>query len=46
MRERADENSGHCKVFAYLNGEADDPSERYFEKSDPLYSDAHALATT
>ncbi len=37
MRERADENSGHCKVFAFLNGRSEDPAERYYERSDPLH---------
>lgn len=39
MRSRADENHGHCKVFAFLNGTSDDPTERFYEKADPLYLD-------
>jgi MoaA/NifB/PqqE/SkfB family radical SAM enzyme len=38
MRERANENHGHCKVFAFINGRSRDPNERYYERSDPLYS--------
>jgi MoaA/NifB/PqqE/SkfB family radical SAM enzyme len=38
MRERADENRGHCKVFAFLNGSSSDPADRFYEKSDPLYA--------
>jgi len=39
MRARADENHGHCKVFAFLNGTSADPADRFYEKADPLYSD-------
>lgn len=38
MRERADENHGHCKLFAYLNGRSADPEERFYEPADPLYA--------
>jgi MoaA/NifB/PqqE/SkfB family radical SAM enzyme len=38
MRARAEENHGHCKVFAFLNGTSPDPADRFFEKSDPLYA--------
>ena len=38
MRERADENHGHCKVFAFLNGTSPDPADRFYERSDPLYA--------
>jgi MoaA/NifB/PqqE/SkfB family radical SAM enzyme len=38
MKQRLDENFGHCKIFAYLNGRSDDPEERIFERSDPLFS--------
>lgn len=38
MRRRADENHGHCKVFAFLNGTSPDPADRFYEKSDPLYA--------
>jgi MoaA/NifB/PqqE/SkfB family radical SAM enzyme len=38
MASRADENFGHCKLFAFLNGRSSDPSERFFERTDPLYS--------
>jgi MoaA/NifB/PqqE/SkfB family radical SAM enzyme len=37
MRARADENHGHCKVFAFLNGTSADPADRFYERSDPLY---------
>lgn len=37
MRRRANENYGHCKVFAYLHGSSSMPAERLFEKSDPMY---------
>jgi len=36
MRERADENRGHCKVFAFLNGQESDPQDRFYERTDPL----------
>jgi MoaA/NifB/PqqE/SkfB family radical SAM enzyme len=39
MRSRADENHGHCKVFAFLNGTSRDPAERFYERSDPLYAE-------
>ncbi len=38
MRARSEENPGHCKVFAFLNGTSPDPADRFFEKSDPLYA--------
>jgi MoaA/NifB/PqqE/SkfB family radical SAM enzyme len=40
MVERADENFGECKVFAFLNGQSRDPAERFFERADPLYNGA------
>jgi MoaA/NifB/PqqE/SkfB family radical SAM enzyme len=43
MRARADENHGHCKVFAFLDGTSDDPADRFYEKADPLYSDEPVL---
>jgi MoaA/NifB/PqqE/SkfB family radical SAM enzyme len=38
MRERADENHGHCKVFAFLNGRSAEPADRFYERTDPLYT--------
>jgi sulfatase maturation enzyme AslB (radical SAM superfamily) len=38
MQVRADENHGHCKVFAFLNGRSAEPSERFYERADPLYA--------
>jgi MoaA/NifB/PqqE/SkfB family radical SAM enzyme len=40
MVERADENFGECKVFAFLNGQSRDPAERFYERADPLYRGA------
>jgi len=38
MRTRADENYGHCKVFAFLGGTSPDPADRFYEKADPLHA--------
>ena len=35
---RADENHGHCKVFAFLSSNKDEFFERLFDVSDPLYN--------
>ncbi len=45
MRERADENFGHCKVFAFLNGRSDDPNERFYERADPLHDQLQPLSS-
>ncbi len=45
MRERADENFGHCKVFAFLNGTSRDPAERFYERADPLHTPTVASET-
>lgn len=45
MRERADENHGHCKVFAFLNGESADPEERFYETADPLFAESPRFDT-
>jgi len=34
---RLDENSPHCKIFAYLHSGREDSLERLFDESDPLY---------
>lgn len=35
---RSDDNYGHCKIFSYLHSERNDPFERIFDTTDPLYS--------
>lgn len=34
---RADENHGHCKIFAALNSRRANPMDRIFDRTDPLY---------
>ncbi|KVC67685.1 hypothetical protein WI74_28005 [Burkholderia ubonensis] len=36
MMFRADENFGHCKIFAFQHSIRPDSSERMFDKVDPL----------
>lgn len=36
---RADENFGHCKIFAYLNSKKENRFDRIFDKADPLYAE-------
>lgn len=38
MLSRLDENFGHCKIFSYQNSEKSKPIDRFFDRSDPLYS--------
>ena len=44
MQERADENHGHCKVFAFLHGQSEDRAERFYEPADPLYAEQPSLS--
>ncbi|MER8907610.1 hypothetical protein NKH99_07965 [Mesorhizobium sp. M0854] len=37
IRDRADENFGHCKIFTYQFSERASPFDRLFDKADPLY---------
>jgi MoaA/NifB/PqqE/SkfB family radical SAM enzyme len=41
---RSNENHGQCKIFAAMHSHRDDPLERVFDKTDPLYADAPAVA--
>jgi MoaA/NifB/PqqE/SkfB family radical SAM enzyme len=40
VRRRANENHGHCKIFAFLNSTRLDPFDRLFDSADPLYQAA------
>mgnify|MGYP000164334186 CR=1 FL=1 len=37
LQRRLDDNFGHCKIFAFLEGHQTTPMDRMFEPSDPLY---------
>jgi hypothetical protein len=37
FNQHQNDNFGHCKVFAWLNGKSSMLSERFFEQADPLY---------
>lgn len=39
-RKNSDLNFGHCKIHAYLNSDPHKGIDRYFGKTDPLYSKA------
>lgn len=41
---RANENHGQCKIFAALHSRRNDPLERVFDKTDPLYVDMTPVA--
>lgn len=38
IRARANENFGHCKIFAWQNSSASESFERLFDATDPLYA--------
>ncbi|MGA7452948.1 MAG: SPASM domain-containing protein [Rhodoplanes sp.] len=38
IRSRADDNFGHCKIFAFLNSNKPNPIDRLTDATDPLYS--------
>lgn len=38
IRSRANDNFGHCKIFAYLNSTKSTPIDRLLDAADPLYS--------
>lgn len=38
IRARADDNFGHCKIFAYLNSAKPSPLDRLTDATDPLYA--------
>ena len=40
IRSRANENFGHCKIFAWQFSERTDSFERLFDAADPLYASA------
>lgn len=40
IRSRANENFGHCKIFAWQFSEHKDSFERLFDAADPLYAEA------
>lgn len=40
IRARANENFGHCKIFAWQFSEKLDPFERLFDTADPLYAES------
>lgn len=46
LMARLDENYGHCKIFSFLNSKLEDPLDRIFDKSDPLYSGAELLSAS
>jgi MoaA/NifB/PqqE/SkfB family radical SAM enzyme len=39
MQGRAGENHGHCKIFSWLNGTAQESEDRIFQGTDPMYAD-------
>ena len=46
MMFRADENYGHCKIFAFQHSTRPEPTDRMFDKADPLLVEVMASGVT
>jgi MoaA/NifB/PqqE/SkfB family radical SAM enzyme len=44
VRQRANENHGHCKIFTFLHSSKADPMDRLFDTADPLYAEPGTAA--